>query len=209
MTPFISILQGTILTVTETTWLANTTRLRCSVRTSLKTKVFTYQGVNTVYALFYHQYQQMDNKETGCRSHHMNIYRYMWNNLRVIDFGNPLAWLGFNQGVTCIHATFSKGVILPLNYRNSVSGPSCVSHIHVPQYFAFLENKNLSLLLIEEGCGWRSWDGFVLKIVQGLVRSQAIEYLPEHLYLLHNFSKKLQLIQILQPNKASENITEK
>ena len=46
---------------------------------------------------FLHLCSQQKAEDPGYRVLYMNIYKHMWDRLRVMDSGNILAWLGLDQ----------------------------------------------------------------------------------------------------------------
>lgn len=113
------------------------------------------------------------------RGLYVDIYRHMWNRLRVMDSGNTLAWLGSDQWVTVSVKLSPWEIIPPWSYRHCLPGPSSVLTCHCPRaLMRFMRMRATLSLLIQEGRVLKSEDGLILKSVWGLAKSWAIESLP-------------------------------
>lgn len=113
--------------------------------------------------------QQKDNEDPCYRGLYMNIYKHMWNRLRVIDSGNILAWLGSDQWVTVFVKLSPGEIIPPWNYRHRLPGPSSVLTCRCPRVLCISWGwESPSLCSSRKGVCWKARMGLFWRVFGAL-----------------------------------------
>lgn len=126
--------------------------------------------IPTVCCTFTHLCSRRKDSEDPCyRGLYVDIYRHMWNRLRVMDSGNILAWLGSDQWVTASVKLSPWEIIPPWSYRHRLPGPSSVLTCRCPRALMhFIRMRATSPCSSRKGVCWKARMGLFWRVFGAL-----------------------------------------